>query len=224
MYIVRMIMFGRIFMMGIFIVFYTGCTTKDEILMEKSFAKTTGSSTLMQKTEKIKIGENNEVKISLAVTYLNDEESIMDEKNLVREKFIVNIYRSDAVSGTGLIDEEQKLTINIQYPESDKEFNRAEKIERDKGIDRLPLKIKKLSLSDPLLKNVPMLNGWNSYYYVEFPHTRRKRFTLVYQNKRYGQKAVSESADKTKKPVYTKYRLNFTKREKYLYQKQKNFF
>ena len=210
-------MFRQVLLMGIFIVFYTGCSTKGEKRMEKAFAKTTGSSTLMQKTEKIKISENNEVKVSLAVTYLNDEESIMDDKNKIREKFIINIYRSDDVNSTGLIDAEQKLTLNIQYPESDKEFNRAEKIKRDRGIDRLPLKIQKLSLSDPLLKNIPMVNSWNSYYYVEFPHTRRKKFALVYQNKRYGQ-------ERTEKSLYTQYKLHFTKREKYLYQKQKNIF
>ncbi len=217
-------MFGQVLLMGMFIMFYAGCTTKGEISMEKSFAKTTGSTTLMQKTEKIKIGKNNEVKVSLAVTYLNDEESIMDKEDKVREKFIVNIYRTDDANGTGLINEEQNLTLNILYPKSDKEFTRAEIIKRKKGIDKLPLKVKRLSVSDPLLKNVPMVNSWNSYYYVEFPHTRRKKFTLVYQNKRYGQKSTAKSTDKTKKPVYIKYKLKFTKREKYLYQKHKNIF
>ena len=212
-------MFGQLFLLGTIIVFYTGCSSKGETRMEKSFEKTIGSGALMQKTEKIKIGQDNEVKISLAVTYLNDEESILDEENKVREKFIVNLYQADDVNGVGLINADQSLILNIQYPESDEEFTKAEIAIREKGVDKLPLKVQKLSPSDPMLKNIPMVNNWNSYYYVEFPHTRRKKFTLVYQNKVYGIKsAIGETQE------YEKYKLNFTKREKYLYQKSKKLF
>ncbi len=213
-------MFRQLFLAGTLIVFYAGCSSKDETHLEKSFKETIGSGVLIQKTEKIKLGEGDEVKISLAATYLNDEESILDETNKVREKFIVSLYQSDDFNSSGLISTDQNLTLNIQYPESDKEFTRAEKKKRSKGIDRLPLVVQELSLSDPKLKNIPMVNSWNKYYYVEFPHTRRKKVTLVYQNKIYGKKPTEDLSEQT----YKKYLLRFTKREKYLYQKSKKLF
>lgn len=167
----------------------------------------------MQKTENIKLSHEGEVKIFLTATYLNGEESVADEDNKIKEKFIVGLYQADDVNFTGLINPDQNLTINIKYPKSDKTFTRAEKIERKKGIDRLPLTVKKLSLDDPLLKYVPLVNTWNDYYYIEFPHTERKMFDLVYQNKAYGKKPVKKSKKKIEKNKKGKITKDKSKKE-----------
>jgi len=233
-----------------------GCGSIHEKRMNRSFDKVSDFGAGMQKTENIKLSEDGEVKIFLTATYLNGEESILDDDKKIKEKFIVGLYQADDVNHTGLINADQNLTINIKYPKSDEEFTREERIERRKGIDKLPVSVKKLSLDDPLLKNIPMVNTWNDYYYVEFPHTERKVFSLTYQNKVYGKKKKKkknkkkkDEKDKTKKKVtkedtktkqtkkkdkakkekaekqeYKKYRLKFSKKGMYLYQKSKNIF
>ena len=258
-------MLRELFLIGTIILF-AGCSSKEENRMNRSFGKVSDFGAGMQKTENIRLSEDGEVKIFLTGTYLNSEESIADKDKKVKEKFIVGLYQTDDVNLTGLINADQNLTINIKYPKSDKKFTKAEKIERNKGVDRLPVTVRKLSLNDPLLKNVPLVNTWNSYYYVEFPHTERKKFTLTYQNKVYGKKKKKKSKkkkdkkDKTKKnksknekkateqdtktkqeknkkdkakkgkdekaekQEYKKYKLKFSKKAKYLYQKSKNLF
>ncbi len=193
------------------VIFFAGCSSKEENRMNKSFGKISDSGAGMQKTENIKLSQDGEVKIFLTATYLNGEESVLDEDKKIKEKFIVGLYQADDVNLTGLINADQNLTINIQYPKSDKEFTRAEKIERKKGVDKLPVSVKKLSLDDPLLKNVPLINTWNSYYYVEFPHTERKMFSLTYQNKVYGKKKMKK---KKKKDEKDKTKKNKSKNEK----------
>ena len=178
-------MLKQIILAGVVILF-AGCTSKNESQMEKSFAKMQNPGIELQKTEKVKISQDGEVKILLTATYLNGEKSLADEKEKVREKFIVGLYQASDVNQSELISKDQNLTINLQYPESDKKFSKAEKIKRRKGIDRLPLVVKKLTMNDPMLKNIPMVNTWSDYYYVEFPHTKRKQFSLTYQNKIYG--------------------------------------
>lgn len=233
------------------VILFMGCGSTHEKRMNRSFEKVSDFGAGMQKTENIKLSEDGEVKIFMTATYLNGEESILDDDKKIKEKFIVGLYQADDVNHTGLINVDQNLTINIQYQKSDKEFTRAEKIERRKGVDKLPVSVKKLSLDDPLLKNVPLVNTWNDYYYVEFPHTERKMFSLTYQNKVYGKKkkkkskkkkdekdktkknkskneekdkAKKEKDEKAEKQEYKKYKLKFSKKGKYLYQKSKNIF
>ena len=181
------------------ILFYAGCASKNEKKMEKSFEQMTRAGTSLQKTEKIKIVKKNEVKILLTASYLNGEESLNDKKEKVREKFIVGLYQAGDSNYTGLINPDQNLTINLQYPKSDKKFTRKERLKRKKGIDRLPLLVQKLPANDPKLKNIPMVNIWSDYYYVEFPHTKREQFTLTYQNRIYGSKVVKKKKKSAKK-------------------------
>jgi len=171
-------MLRGLFLIGV-ILFFAGCSSKEENRMNKSFGKVSDFGAGMQKTENIKLREDGEVKIFLTASYLNGKESILDEDKIIKEKFIVGLYQADDVNHTGLINADQNLTINIQYPKSDKEFTKKEEIKRNKGIDKLPVFVKKLSLDDPLLENVPLVNTWNEYYYVEFPHTKRKKFSLT---------------------------------------------
>ena len=209
-------MLRGLFLIGV-ILFFAGCSSKEENHMNRSFGKVSDFGAGMQKTENIKLSKEGEVKIFLTATYLNGEESAADDDKKIKEKFIVGLYQSDDVNYTGLINTDQNLTINIQYPKSDKEFTRAEKIERRKGVDKLPVSVKELSLDDPLLKNIPLVNTWNSYYYVEFPHTERKMFSLTYQNRVYGKIPMKKSKrkkDKKKKEKKLAKRDTKAKQEK----------
>jgi hypothetical protein len=191
-------MLKQVLLLGV-IVLLAGCASKDEKKMERSFEQLTNPGIVLQKTEKVKISKDNEVKILLTATYLNGEESLADEDEKVREKFIVGLYQGSDINQSELISKDQNLTINLQYPKSDKKFTRAERAKRRKGIDRLPLVVKKLSADDPMLKNIPMVNAWGDYYYVEFPHTRRKQFSLIYQNRIYGKIPMKKKKPKKKK-------------------------
>ncbi len=213
-------MLKEVLFLGVAVLF-AGCNLKHEKSLEKSLEQMTSLGTHMQKTEKITLTQEDEVKVLLTASYLNGEASIIDDEGKVNEKFIIGVYQADDVGIVGLINADQSLIINVSYPKSDKEFSKAQRDIRKRGIDKPPVMVKKLSLSDPLLKNMPMVNAWNSYYYVEFPHTQKKKFELIYQNKIYGKKPKkTEEAVQT----YTKYKLNFTKRAKYLYQKNKKLF
>ncbi len=227
------------------VILYAGCSSKNEDAMEKSFEKVIDRGTQMQKTEKIKIIQNDEVKVFLLASYLNGEESAAEEDDTINEKFVVGLYLIDDGNMTreGLINADQNLTINIPYPESDKKFTDEEKMKRKQGMDKLPTTVKKLSSGDPLLKNIPMINSWSTYYYVEFPPTPKKQFSLTYQNRIYGKKPMpmlpavpktkqhkkhtekaGSQTDSSLTPQYYQYRLNFTKQPKYLYGSHKKLF
>ena len=196
-------MLRQLFLIGVLILF-AGCGSIQEKRMNRSFEKVNDFGAGMQKTENIKLREEGEVKIFLTATYLNGEESVADDDKKIKEKFIVGFYHADDLNHTGSINIDQNLTINIQYEKSDKEMTKKEEVKRNKGMDKLPLSVKKLSLGDPLLKNVPLVNTWNEYYYVEFPHTKRKVFSLTYQNKIYGKKKKKKKKKKKTKKDKTK--------------------
>ena len=176
-----------------------GCESKNEIALDKSLQQMSGSGKRMQRTENIEIKDENGTMVSVTATYLNPQESLRDEKEKLPEKFIVGLYQADDAGMGGLINSEQNLTINLDYPETDRDLSRAERKKRAKGIERLPLRIEPLSLEDPRLKNIPMVNRWSSYYYVEFPHTKKENFVLTYQNKIYGKKPIKKKKKKEKK-------------------------
>ena len=202
--VARTMMIRYIILLGLMLL-SMGCNSKNEIAMTKSLEQMSSIGKVMQKTEKISINDGNETKVFLTATYLNGEESLVDEKDRVREKFIIGLYLADNINPENLINADQNLTINIPYPESDKEFSRKERIKRNKGLDKLPLLVKKLSPDDPMLKNIPMVNSWSSYYYVEFPHSKKDHFSLTYQNKIYGKIPMKKKkAVKSKKKKKTK--------------------
>jgi len=178
----------RLSIISLLVIFFVGCSSKHEARLDRDLKKTIVTDRHIQKTEKIAIRDVNETKILLTATYLNAESSLEDDRNRVNEKFIIGLYRVDGIKDMDLISDEQNLTIHIAYPKPTKRdnFSRKELKKRAKGVDRLPLKVVKLSLDNPLLKNMSLINSWSSYYFVEFPHSIKRRFTLTYQNKTYG--------------------------------------
>jgi len=179
-----------------------GCSSKNENEMKKSFHNHIKKHTALQKSEKIKLTQNKEVKIALTATYLNPKESLNDKEEKTNEIFIIGLYKSDDTTAVGFNSNEQNLTLNVQYPKTDKVLTKDEEHQRRRGYDALPLVSKELSYNDPLLSKIPLVNSWTQYYFVEFPYSHRKNFSLVFQNRQFGGQ---------------KYQLNFAKNAKYLY-------
>ncbi|SFV64953.1 hypothetical protein MNB_SV-6-1445 [hydrothermal vent metagenome] len=210
----------RLSIISLVIILFMGCSSKHETKLDRDLEKSIVVDRNIQKTEKITIRDENETKILLTATYLNAESSLADDSNRVHEKFIIGIYRVDGIKDMDLISDEQNLTIRIAYPKPTKRdhFSRKELKKRAKGVVKLPVAVKKLSHNDPILRNMSLVNSWSSYYFVEFPHSINKKFTLTYQNKTYGYtiKKSTDGNSSKEKVIYTKYRLNFSKKGKYL--------
>jgi len=206
------------------IILIVGCSSKSEYNLGVSLDKSLITDKHLQKSEKITIKDSNETKILLTATYLNSEESIFDDKDIVNEKFIIGYYQVDGIDSGGLISEDQDISIHISYPKPKRreKFTKAQRDERAKGMDKLPLSIKELSYSDPMLKNIPIVNRWSRYYLVEFPHSIDKRFTLTYRNKIYGVKPQVEGSESDIE--YIKYIMSFAKNGKYIYLGNKKLF
>ena len=206
------------------VLIFVGCGSKKEKSLGYSLEQRLVLDKNMQKTEKVTIRDVNETKITLTASYLNSIESLSDKHHRVTEKFIIGLYQVGGVSDEALINDNQQLTINVAYPEPTKgeEFNKKERKERAKGMDKLPIIVKRLSQNDPILKNRVLVNSWSSYYYAEFPHSIKEKFTLTYQNKIYGQKKVVNS-DGNETIKYTKYTMPFAKKGKYVVNNMKKF-
>ncbi len=211
-------------------IFFISCSSKHEAKLDRNLGKSIAMDRHIQKTEKVAIRDVNETKVLLTATYLNADSSLRDEKDKVNEKFVVGLYRVDGMKDMPLISDEQNLTIHIAYPKPTKRdhFSRKELKKRAKGVDRLPLSVKKLAYNNPLLKDISLVNTWSSYYLVKFPHSIETKFTLTYQNRTYGitikkikkstkLKVSNKDSNKTKKKIiYKKYKLYFSKKAKYL--------
>jgi hypothetical protein len=181
----------------------SNCSFKNEKKMENSFNKHLISQKKLQKSEKIKISQGGETKISLTATYLNGYKSLTDKDEKLREKFIVGIYQSNDVQAIGLKSNEQNLTLHVQYPKTENSLSYEEERARRAGYDALPISIVEIASNSSLLQNIPLVNSWSKYYYVEFPHTYKVQFSIIFQNKQFGSGR--------------KYNLDFAKNKKYLY-------
>lgn len=166
------------------VLLYSGCSSKNESKMRKSFQEEIPFNGKLQKSEKLRLYDEGEVKILLTATYLNGEQSLHDENNKkIKEEFVVGLYQSEDVNSAGLMGREQNLTLD----------------------GKLPVKVKKLSHHDPLLKNIPMVNAWSTYHLVIFPHTEKKIFVLTFDNNMYGKgqmKFAKEAKFLLTKPTY----------------------
>jgi hypothetical protein len=181
----------------------SNCSFKNEKKMQNSFNKHLISQKKLQKSEKIQISKDGEIKIALTATYLNGYKSLTDKDEKLREKFIIGVYKSSDIYTIGFKSAEENLTLHVQYPKTDKELSRDEEIIRRTGYDALPIIVIEIASNSSLLQNIPLVNSWSKYYYVEFPHTYDKQFSLVFQN---NQIALGQ-----------KYSLIFAKNKKYLY-------
>jgi hypothetical protein len=155
----------KLLMLMMIMALYSGCGSDNEKMMHKTFETNIQTNTTLQKSEKIRLYENDEVKVMLTATYLNGERSLAAEETgqKIGEEFVVGVYEADGTA-LGLASKEQNLTLE----------------------GKLPVKIKELSRNDPLLEHIPIVSIWSSFYLVSFPHTSKSMFDLIFENYQYG--------------------------------------
>ncbi|MFT7879566.1 MAG: hypothetical protein ABXS91_04145 [Sulfurimonas sp.] len=151
-----------------FLLLLSACSSKTEDPLLERFEKNKTGYRLLQKTEKAQLYEHNVTKAFLTATYLYTSNDALS-KAKKDEQFIVGIYLEEEPSNH--LGKSYLLTLDGQKPKS----------------------IRPLPNESTYLKGIPFVTGWNSYYLVTFPHTPSQSFTLTFESKKYGKKALSFS-------------------------------
>ncbi|MDM5271791.1 hypothetical protein PGH07_06350 [Sulfurovum sp. zt1-1] len=143
----------------------TACSSKTDDPLKQRFEKNKTTYKHLQKTEKVQLYDHNITKVFLTATYLYARSNKL-KKEKKDEQFVVGVY----------IEEDQ-------FNQLGKEYNLTLEGEKPKSIQPL-------SKQSPYLEGIPFVTEWNSYYLVTFPHTVSKKFTLLFESRKYGQKEM----------------------------------
>ncbi len=164
------------------IVLFAGCSSKEQDLLMQAYDKEKNYHMKLQKTEKTQLYEGQVTKAMLTATYLFEQSA--DKNDTRDEVFIVGIYaeenEDDSFDENSFEEDEYTLVLNGKPPKS----------------------VKKLKVSDPLLKNISFVSEWSQFYLVTFPHTSSKSFKLIFESYFYGKGELNFS--KVAKFVLTK--------------------
>jgi hypothetical protein len=154
---------------------FTACTSKEEKALLKMYDKKKNYHKQLLKTEKTQLKVGNITKVLLTATYISEPTKKKND-----EVFIVGIYieESDVQS---FMKEGFSLTLG--------------------GIKAKS--IKALKEHSKQLKDISFVSEWSQFYKVRFPHTAKKRFSLV-----------------LKSDLYGKGTLDFAKVAKYIFEKK----
>jgi len=140
---------------------FVGCSSKDEKSFLHIYEKNKEYHLQLQKTEKTQLYDAGSTKAMMTATYLFEE--ISDLNDTRDEKFII---------GLNIEDEEDH-----SFVEGDYNLTLAGKA---------PNHIETLKQSDSRLKNISFVSEWSQFYFVTFPHTKSKSFSLIFQSEIYG--------------------------------------
>ena len=141
------------------------CSSKtDDPLLER-FEKNKTVYRHLQKTEKAQLYENNVTKAFITATYLYTQSDALS-KGKKDEQFVVGIYLEEESSNR--LGKAYRLTLDGEAPKS----------------------IRPLDKKSPYLEGIPFVTEWNSYYLVTFPHTPCQSFSVMFESKKYGKKAL----------------------------------
>ena len=153
-----------------------GCSSKEQKQFIKVYEKNKDYHIKLQRTEKINLKDGKYSKILLTATYLFEPSSDLEDKR--DEKFIVGFYIDDEDVFVDIGDYE--MTLNGVAPKS----------------------VKLLEKNDILLKTISFNSGWTHFYLFTFPHTKSKRFNLLFTSDFYGKGKLPFA--KVGKYVFTK--------------------
>ena len=128
----------------------SACTSN---FLTKEFKKDEFYLKALQKTKKVDIVENNQIKNIYTATYLNKVDKKYDDKY---ENFIVSVFNTKTSPSSDL-----NITLNeknyINYQELDKNL--------------------------AIVKNIPLKNNWAKYYFIKFEKQDDKNsLTLIFSN------------------------------------------
>jgi hypothetical protein len=155
----------KLYLSSIAIVLLLGCTSKsDKEIMEVQSQKSTYHKRL-QKTEKIQLYEDHQTKVMLTATYMYVRN--FDQNDTRDEEFIIGVHVNEKAFGN-IKSNDYNLTLNGQVPKE----------------------ISRLNRNDERLKDLSFVTGWADYYLVVFPYVSDKDLTLIYENKRYGNRTL----------------------------------
>jgi len=136
------------------------CSSKEEEKFMTVYEKNKAYHLQLQKTEKTQLHDGQYTKALLTATYLF--EPIEDINDTRDEQFIVGISLDDDEGS--FEGNDYNLTLNAKGPKS----------------------VKALKNSDPRLKEISFVSEWSEFYLFTFPHTKSKRFKLVFASDVYG--------------------------------------
>ncbi len=153
-----------------------GCSSKEEKSFTHIYENNKAYHAKLQKTEKTQLYDGEVTKAMLTATYLFTPTK--DQNDTRDERFIVGLYIEDDGSEEGYSD--YNLTLNGTAPKA----------------------VKALSMHDPLLKNISFRSEWSRFYLFTFPHTKAKRFSLIFESDAYGKGKLHFA--KVAKYVFTK--------------------
>ena len=141
------------------------CSSKTEDPFLERFEKNETAYRHLKKTEKAQLYDNNVTKAFITATYLYaPSDALSKEKR--DEEFIVGIYLEEDPSNH--LGTSYHLTLDGKKPKS----------------------IQPLTKKSPYLKGIPFVTAWSSYYLVTYSHALCKRFTLMFENEKYGKKEM----------------------------------
>jgi hypothetical protein len=152
----------------------TGCSTKEERALLKTYEQKIQTHKKLLQTEKIQFNDGNETKVLLTATYLFQQVDIPRHEDQRDEVFIVGLYMEDTTI-RNLHEDDFNLTLN---------GHSAKRITR-------------LAKSDKRLKNIPLVIEWGEYFEVAFPHVKGVKFNLLFNSRKYGKRNL-EFAKKAK--------------------------
>ncbi len=144
-------------LLGISIVsLFVGCSSKDEGKFMQIYKKNNAYHLQLQKTESLKLSDENSTKALFTATYLF--KPLKEINDTSDEKFIVGIYidNEDSYLDNG----KYSLTLNGNSPKS----------------------IKNLQKNSDLLKYISFNSEWTSFYLFTFSHVKSKKLKLIFKS------------------------------------------
>lgn len=119
------------------------------------FTSSTTYTNALEHTKRIETRDNFESRMLLSATYLN---AIYPENYNKSEFFLIGIYISNDFKKelSGINNPNYKITLN------DNHFSSAKELGKD----------------DPLLKKMPLINRWSTYYVVSFAEVNGSNLSL----------------------------------------------
>ncbi len=152
---------SKIIMVFMILVFFSACSSKKEKVLMQVHQQKTQYYKNLQKTEKVRLYDANNTKVTLTATHIYVPMLSKNDKR--NEVFIIGIYFED--------QEMDETTISIYTL---------------KLNGKLALSTKTLQKNDKRLKDISFVTAWANYYLVTFPHTKSKKLNLVFKSKKYG--------------------------------------
>lgn len=167
-----------------------GCASKKENLTTKECSDSKAFSmqgevyhNSLVNTQKAQLSDAMETKALLTATYLNP---VLTKAPCAKaltafrddgEYFFVGVYLSDAQTHH-FNSQGYNLTLN--------------------GLE--PIEVLAVAKNDPLMKQMPMVDNWSSYYKVKFEKSSLDNFSLTFENDQFGKDVLSYS--KEEKPLF----------------------